>query len=579
MINETSLNSAQTQSDSSGDSPQFSESASSAASVYGDTTIFDCFTATAARITNRPFLRIMPGPAAVWGVDAGDISYGEMATRVTERREVLAAADLQSGMRVGLYLYNGPDFFVNWLALNALGLSIVPINPDLQRRELSYIIAHSEMRLMIAAAGTPSILDEVCRDENVPIIGPDAVPPATGDANVDVGGMNAGSGSRTEAALLYTSGTTGQPKGCQLDQVYFLNAGDWYATLPAPFDLRTDTEIMLTPLPMFHMNALAYSVMAMITTGGTLVPLDRFHPAEWHNVVAESGATILHYLGVLPSILMKMDPVPTERAHKVRFGFGAGVDRQLHAPFEERFGFPLLEAWAMTETGAGVCIAASSGDRHVGTSCFGKAEPEIEARIVDDDGKDVGDGEPGELLVRRAGSDPRFGFFSAYLKDAAATDAAWQDGWFHTGDIVIRDADGYFFFRDRKKNIIRRSGENIAAVEVETALMRHPAVASIAVGPVTDPLREQEVACLVVPKAGLGNPVQMTELFDGLFALARAELAYFKAPGWFAAVEAMPLTGTQKLQRGVLQDQLSKMLEAGSLTDYRPRKSRRAPAG
>ena len=142
------------------------------------------------------------------------------------------------------------------------------------------------------------------------------------------------------------------------------------------------------------------------------------------------------------------------------------------------------------------------------------------------------------------------------------------------GDIVIRDSDGLFFFRDRKKNIIRRSGENIAALEVETALMRHTGVIGLAVGPVPDPLREQEVACLVVPAPG----VDAKSLYAELFALAQEELAYFKAPGWFAAVENLPLTGTQKLQRGALQSLLHTMYDTGALVDFRHQKSRSARA-
>ena len=518
----------------------------------------------------QPFLRILPDVAAAYGCASGDISYRDMALQVAARRDVLAAAGLPVGARIGLYLFNTPDFFVNWLAANALGLSIVPINPDLKRREAEFIIAHSEMVLMIAAGQAPQMLQDICDESGLPLIGPAEAPP---QLQVTAAGLSAPH-SRREAALLYTSGTTGQPKGCQLDQVYFLTAGDWYAALPAPYDLRPGKEVMLTPLPMFHMNALAYSVMAMITTGGTLVPLDRFHPDRWTDAVSDSDATILHYLGVMPSILMRRPEDDRDRQHQVRFGFGAGVDRKLHAAFEARFGFPLVEAWAMTETGAGVCIAATGSKRAVGQNCFGMAPSEMQTRIVDDAGQDVADGTPGELLVRRAGDDPRFGFFRAYLKDPDATDAAWDGGWFHTGDIVMRDSDGLFFFRDRKKNIIRRSGENIAALEVETVLMRHAGVAALAVGPVPDPLREQEVACLVVPAPG----VDANALFAELFALAQEELAYFKAPGWFAAVESLPLTGTQKLQRGALQSLLHTLFEDGTLVDYRHGKSRRARA-
>ena len=182
--------------------------------------------------------------------------------------------------------------------------------------------------------------------------------------------------------------------------------------------MHVGQERMLTPLPLFHMNALAYSAMAMLMTGGCLIPLDRFHPRSWWRTVRDSRATIIHYLGVMPAILMA-DPVSDDvLAHTVRFGFGAGVDGKLHAPFEQRFGFPLIEAWAMTETGAGAVIAAHQEPRHIGTYCFGRPAPEVEARIVQEDGSDA---EQGELLVRHAGPNPHYGFFREYLKNAEAT--------------------------------------------------------------------------------------------------------------------------------------------------------------
>jgi acyl-CoA synthetase (AMP-forming)/AMP-acid ligase II len=172
---------------------------------------------------------------------------------------------------------------------------------------------------------------------------------------------------------------------------------------------------------------------------------------------------------------------------------------KLHAGFEARFGFPLVEAWAMTETGSIATIAANQPPRRVGESCLGQPWHEVEIRIVDDAGTDTG-GAPGELLVRRKGDDPRRGFFAGYFKNEAATEEAWAGGWFHTGDIVRQEPDGSVFFVDRKKNVIRRSGENIAAVEVESALMRHPAIAAAAVAAVPDRVRGDEVFALIVPK-------------------------------------------------------------------------------
>ena len=176
-------------------------------------------------------------------------------------------------------------------------------------------------------------------------------------------------------------------------------------------------------------------------------------------------------------MLLGLQATGTDRAHRVRFGFGAGVSPRLHAPFEERFGFPLLEAWAMTETGAGAVVIANREPRKAGSACFGRAAARIDYRIVDELGTDVRTGAPGELLVRGRGSQARFGFFREYLKDAASTEAAWQGGYFHTGDVVCVDPEGDLHFIDRRKNVIRRSGENISAVEVEGVLAQHGACA------------------------------------------------------------------------------------------------------
>jgi acyl-CoA synthetase (AMP-forming)/AMP-acid ligase II len=336
---------------------------------------------------------------------------------------------------------------------------------------------------------------------------------------------------------------------------YYLEVGRWYSTLGGIVSLKSDGERMITPLPIFHMNAMAYSFMAMITLGGCLTALDRFHPRSWWKDVRDSGATCIHYLGVMPSMLMGAEPSPEERDHNVRFGFGAGVDPKLHAAFEERYGFPLMEAWAMTETGAGAVISNHTQDRSIGQSALGRAPEGLDILLADDNGNPVPDGQPGELLVRRKGDSPRLGFFSSYYKNQEATDEAWENGWFHTGDIVRKGDDGFFFFVDRKKNVIRRSGENIAAVEVESILMRHPEISAAAVAPVPDPVRGDEVfACLTVTDP---SPAKA----EAIVAWALGQMAYYKVPGYIAFVDELPLTSTQKIQRATLKALAAKLLE------------------
>jgi len=540
--------------------------------IEAPATVFDAFARAAARHGDKPFLAVLAETAQAYGLAAGEISYGEAHARIEALTAAYRAKGYGGGHRVGILMENRPGFFLHWFALNALGVSLVPVNPDMRAAELEYLIGHSEI---VAAVVIPSRQDDVAAaakaiGRNIPVVGPDDEPAA-----IHVSAPRPGVANRdSECALLYTSGTTGRPKGCVLPNDYFLYAGHWYANVGGLIALNEGSERMLTPLPVFHMNAMAYSAMAMVTTGGCLIVLDRFHPKSWWASVEESRATIVHYLGVMPPMLMGAPETADDKRHGVRFGFGAGVDKALHDPFEARFGFPLVEAWAMTETGAGAVIVASREPRHTGTSCFGLLGSELEARIVADGGADADVDEPGELLVRHAGAAPRYGFFREYLKDAEATAEAWDGGWFHTGDVVRRGVDGAFHFVDRKKNVIRRSGENISAVEVESVLMQHPAVRQVAVAPAPDPVRGDEVFACVVSEGEMPDAASRNRIAADIVAWSLSRLAYYKAPGYVAFVSALPLTSTQKIQRGALKELVATTICSELCVDTRVLKKR-----
>jgi len=255
-------------------------------------------------------------------------------------------------------------------------------------------------------------------------------------------------------------------------------------------------------------------------------------------------ATIVHYLGVIVPLLLGRPKSPDDRNHGVRFAIGAGVEPQLHALFETRFGFPLIEVWGMTEM---VRVLLDNVEpRSVGTRSFGRPVPGIEVRVVDEQDNDVATGTAGELIIRHSQTTPRLDFFSGYLDDDEATAQAWRNGWFHTGDTIRQDSDGTLHFVDRKKNIIRRSGENIAAAEVEATLQAHPEVKQVAVLAVPDDIREEEVfACIVLRESIPDDKETADRLFDYCFG----ELAYFKAPGWILFASTLPTTGTQKIQK------------------------------
>jgi acyl-CoA synthetase (AMP-forming)/AMP-acid ligase II len=534
-------------------------------------TVSDAFRASAARHAQQPFLHILPETAKHYAIEPDVLTYGQALERIEQLTQAYRAAGYGIGHRVGLLLENRPAFFLHWLALNSLGISVVPINAELRAAELEHLVDNSEMGLAVTLPARAEALQRAAAAIGRTL----ATAPAEAQ-RLPAAASSAASGAPdadTECALLYTSGTTGRPKGCVLPNEYYLLAGVWYNRIGGLCALHEGEERLITPLPMVHMNAMAYSTMAMILCGGCIVPLDRFHPASWWDSVRQSRATIVHYLGVMPAMLMGKPASRGDREHGVRFGFGAGVEKALHAPFEERFGFPLLEAWAMTETGAGAVVIANREPRHVGTSCFGKPEPEVEVRIVDEVGHAVPAGQQGELLVRTAGDRPRFGFFREYLKEPEATAEAWAGGWFHTGDIVRADADGYLYFVDRRKNVIRRSGENISAVEVEGVLRQHPLVTNVGVAPVPDPLRGDEVMACVVPATPI-PPHESEPAAQQLVLHCLDRLAYYKAPGYVAFCDALPLTATQKIQRGDLRELARAVLERGTCTDTRAMKRR-----
>ncbi len=538
-------------------------------------TVYEAFSATARRTPDAAFLCTEAVTAGVYGVAAGETSWSEAAQQVERLRAAFAAAGYGHGHRVGLLLENRPAFLFHWFALNALGVSVVPINAEMRAAELAYLIGHSEISLAISLPARCADLQAAAQQAGqgfaAVAAGTESFPPAPPSASPGT----APSGLHTECALLYTSGTTGRPKGCQLDNEYFLRAGQWYAGLDGVCEVRRDAERIITPLPLNHVNAMAFSTMVVLIAGGCLVQLDRFHPRTWWQSVRETKATIVHYLGVMPAMLLAAEPSDLDRQHRVRWGFGAGVDRKNHAPFEQRFGFPLVEAWAMTETGAAACVMANHEPRHIGSSCFGRAEDFVELRLVDELGADVPIDIPGELLVRSAGPEPRRYFFSGYLKDQAATDEAWAGGWFHTGDMVRRDAEGNLYFVDRKKNVIRRSGENISAVEVESVLNQHPSVKTSAVAATPDAVRGDEVLACIVTREPLAANAQ-AELAQSIVRHALDQLAYYKAPGYVAFVEELPLTASQKIQRGQLRELALALPGQACCFDTRAMKKRQA---
>lgn len=532
--------------------------------------VYAAFKRTADAHPDNAFLCVPARADRDWAPHGQELSFAQVLATVDALKARYATAGYGLGHRVALLLEMRPDFLFHYLALNALGCGIVPVNPDYRHDELLYQMEHSEADLAVVLPHRLADMKAVaadCKTKPLPVLDALALPVQIPSPQSKP--LSGTPGHDTEFALLYTSGTTGRPKGCILTNLYTLNAGHWYGALGGVLAMRPAQERFYNPLPLFHMNHLAITVACAILGGHCLILTERFSPNRWWQEVSQTRASIVHYLGVVPPLLLNQPVTEDEKRHVVRFGLGAGVEPQLHKPFEDRFGFPLCEVWGMTETGRIFCDCIEP--RQIDTRAFGRPLPGLEAMVAGDDGREVPRGQEGELLVRHSAATPRYGFFSGYLKNDKATEESWAGGWFHTGDVVRQGDDGMLYFVDRKKNIIRRSGENIAAAEIEACLQAHPDVAQVAVLAAPDEIREEEVMACIVPMAGqAAGEALANRLFDWCFD----RMAYFKAPGWILFVDSLPTTGTQKVQKTQIFRPGEDPRQRSGIIDLRSRKKR-----
>ncbi|MDK3020736.1 AMP-binding protein [Pseudodonghicola flavimaris] len=542
-------------------------SGSSDSPFLRDGSVYALLARQAGRFADHDLFVLPEAVRALWDEGQNRWSYGAALAEIDALSARFAAAGIGRGDRVALLLENRPAHFLTWLALNRLGGVMVPVNPQASAEEIGYLLSHSEARLLIRLPKYAGTADPVAAGLGLPALAPGDPLPQIRQA-APAGGADL----EGDCALIYTSGSTGKPKGCLLSNRYFLNWATWYSAQGGAISLRQGQERLMTPLPTFHVNSTGHSFLGMLSCGGAQIIIDRFHPRSWWRDAIDCEATCFHYLGVMPAILLELPEAPEDRGHKMRYGLGGGVHPDHHARFEARFGVPLLEGWAMTETGGAGTFCTPEEPRHVGSRCIGRPDrpgPALQIRLVDEEGQEVPRGTPGELLLRAAGDNPREGFFSGYLKDPEATEAAWAGGWLHTGDVMRQGADGSLFFVERRKNIIRRSGENIAAAEVELAIQTVPGVSAVAVLPTPDPLRDEEVLAVVVPTAEAGEDAALAQ---AILETCAARLTYFKVPGYIVFQDSLPTTSTQKVRKPALRQLAADPLAAPRCIDLREQK-------
>ena len=503
-----------------------------------DLTIFKSFEDICRKTPSAPFL-ISPSRNQK-GMTT--FSYQETFEKANKISTIFLDNGYGNNLRVATLLGSTPAHYIVKLALNKIGVSVVPINPDYSPDETAYLLADSGSVLAICAEHYMKQLKTAIayKDLSVPIVTYDEIENIqTLKPLSDLGTQVHG---KTEASLLYTSGTTGRPKGCILSHEYELMCGEVYANIGAPISLSFGKDKILNPLPSYHINAGIVTFFAAMLTGNSLIQPERFSISSWWEDINETEATIFHYLGVIIAVLLSDQSATKASLGKLRVGFGAGVEPALHQEFETRFGIPLIECWGMTE----MCRVLYNNEepRQIHTRAMGRPREDLQVKVVDESDQEVEIGRPGEMVVRHSEKTPRAGAFSGYLNKEKETEEAWKNGWFHTGDTVTMDETGMLYFVDRAKNIIRRAGENIAAAEVENCLFEIEIVSKIACIAVKDDIREEEVMACVVLEDGKKESKEVAEI---LFNHALEKMAYFKAPGYILFMDDLPVTGTQKV--------------------------------
>jgi crotonobetaine/carnitine-CoA ligase len=487
---------------------------------------------------DRPFLRMIDG----------DWSFGAIDRESDILAAALAAAGVRQGAVVSLMLPNSPEFVIAWMALAKLGAVTAPLNTAfrgdalrdaLQLAGSALLIAHAELRAAWGAlrADLPAL-------RAIVVVGG----PAAGADETDWPTLRA-AGARLPpppspeigfadlCLLLYTSGSTGRSKAAMIPHRFVL--GHAALTIEG-LGLRPD-DVLYCPYPLFHLDAAVMTLAPALLLRGVAAIGARFSVSRFWDEIRAFEATVFDFMGATLTMLWKAPPSPRDREHRARLGWGVPLPDWADG-FEARFGCRLVELYGSTEAGTFIFTPLDAPRRR---GACGRVRGPFETRLADPDGHAVPVGAVGELLVRT--SAPAM-LTQGYFGMPDATRAAFRDLWFHTGDLLRQDADGYFHFVGRGRDVLRRRGENISAAEVEACLEAHPDVLACAVFGVPSEWTEEEVMACVQARPG--------SALDGkaLVAWCAGRMARFMVPRYVRFVDGFARTPTDKIEKFRLRE-------------------------
>lgn len=509
--------------------------------LVGERTLRDLLEERTNRYPDKPYLVFEDRQGNVQ-----EYTYAEFLTQVRRAAAGFASLGIAKGDAVVIQLPNCPEFLFSWFGLAWIGAVAVPANTANTAPEMEHVVGFSEAVAVVTSAEGTEVIDAAVRASGVKhliqarggSVGPgwisyDDVVATDGQApDVELG-------SEDVMQMIFTSGTTSRPKAVMLTHANCLRSGE-RASRSAAVE---DSDRFLSALPAFHVNAQSMTIMASLTVGGTCILLEEYRASQFWRQLREHRATSVSLVAMQVRTLLAQPAAETDTDHSLRRNFYAiNVLDSEKEEFERRFGVELVNGYGLSEAMTIVTVAPVFGDKRwpsIGLPAYDRL-----VRIVDEEGRDVPTGTPGEIIVWGI---PGRTLMKGYFKDPEATARTVRDGWLYTGDNGYFDEKGYVYFFDRKKDVIKRAGENISASEVETALLLDERVQEAAVIGVADPIRDEAVKAFVVPVVG----VELTE--EQVVEHCRSQLASFKVPTLVEIVDALPKTSIGKIEKKALR--------------------------